>query len=93
MLRTNVCVMFWNVTTSEKANGGRSFILFFLATSSALSPTGNALSVTDLSPLTNGIWEIHAEYPCLLRLQFLAKSAGSYNSKRQMQISLDLARM
>ena len=26
----------------------------------ALSPTGSRLARTDLSPLTNGIWEIHA---------------------------------
>ena len=35
----------------------------------ALSPTGSALLRTDLSPLTNGILQIHAECSCYLRLQ------------------------
>ena len=39
----------------------------------ALSPTGSALARTDLSPLTNGIWEIHAGCSCFLHLQLLAK--------------------
>ena len=38
-----------------------------------LSPTDSALSRTDLSPLTNGIWEIHAEYTCFLHLKLKAK--------------------
>ena len=42
-------------------------------TSKPLSPTGSALARTDLSPLTNGIWEIHAGCSCFLRLQLLAK--------------------
>ena len=37
------------------------------------SPTGSALLHTDLSPLTNGIWEIHAGCSCLLHLQLSAK--------------------
>ena len=39
----------------------------------SLSPTGSALAPTDLSPLTNGIWEIHAGCSCFLHLQLLAK--------------------
>ena len=39
----------------------------------SLSPTGSALLRTDLSPLTNGIWEIHAGCSCFLHLQLLAK--------------------
>ena len=39
----------------------------------ALSPTGSALARTDLSPLTNGIWKIHAGCSCFLHLQLLAK--------------------
>ena len=39
----------------------------------ALSPTGSALARTDLSPLTNGNWVIHAEYSCFLHPPFLAK--------------------
>ena len=39
----------------------------------SLSPTGSALARTDLSPLTNGIWEIHAGCSCFLHLQLLAK--------------------
>ena len=38
-----------------------------------LSPTGSALARADLSPLTNGIWEIHAGCSCFLHLQLLAK--------------------
>ena len=38
-----------------------------------LSPTGSALARTDLSPLTNGNWVIHAEYSCFLHPPFLAK--------------------
>ena len=37
-----------------------------------LSPTGSALARTDLSPLTNGIWEVHAGSSCFLHLQLLA---------------------
>ena len=40
---------------------------------SALSPTGSALLRTDLSPLTNGIWVIHARCSCFLHLHLLAK--------------------
>ena len=39
----------------------------------ALSPTGSALARTDLPPLTNGNWVIHAEYSCFLHPPFLAK--------------------
>ena len=39
----------------------------------ALSPTGSALARTDLSPLTNGNWVIHAAYSCFLHPPFLAK--------------------
>ena len=40
---------------------------------SSLSSTGSALLRTDLSPLTNGIWEIHAGCSCFLHLRLLAK--------------------
>ena len=40
--------------------------------SPSLSPTGSAILSTDLSPLTNGIWEIHAGCSCFLHLQLLA---------------------
>ena len=43
------------------------------ASKDALSPTGNALARTGLSPLTNGNWVIHAEYSCFLHPPFLAK--------------------
>ena len=33
-----------------------------------LLPTGSTLLGTDLSSLTNGIWEIHAECYCILPL-------------------------
>ena len=39
----------------------------------SLSPTGSALLRNALSPLTNGIWEIHAGCSYFLRLQLLAK--------------------
>ena len=32
----------------------------------SLSPTGSSLLHTGLSPLTNGIWEIHAVYTCFV---------------------------
>ena len=38
-----------------------------------LSPTGSALARTDLSPLTNGNWDIHARCSCFLHLHLLAK--------------------
>ena len=46
---------------------------FFPRTVMPLSPTGSALLRTDLSPLTNGIWELHAGCSCFLHLQLLAK--------------------
>ena len=49
------------------------FRVIGLATKFPLSPTGSALARTDLSPLTNGIWEIHAGCSCFLHLQLLAK--------------------
>ena len=48
-------------------------LILFLAYLLTLSPTGSALLRTDLSPLTNGIWEIHAECSCFLHLPLLAK--------------------
>ena len=47
--------------------------LYSLLQAFSLSPTGSALARTDLSPLTNGNWVIHAEYSCFLHPPFLAK--------------------
>ena len=46
---------------------------YFLRLKRALLPTDSALLRTDLSPLTNGIWEINAECSCFLHLPLLAK--------------------
>ena len=59
----------------------------------ALSPTGSALARTDLSPLTNGIWEIHAGCSCFLHLQLLAKIGyipyfKASNARDQNEVSL-----
>ena len=54
----------------EKVQGKQSTMKML---EKALSPTGSALARTDLSPLTNGIWEIHAGCSCFLHLQLLAK--------------------
>ena len=63
-----------------------------------LSPTGSALARTDLSPLTNGNWVIHAEYSCFLHLPFLAKIVyipqfKASNARVLDEISSGLARM
>ena len=44
-------------------------------------------SITDLSPLPNGIWEIHAGCFCYLCLQLLAKINAS-NARDQNEVSL-----
>ena len=62
-----------------------------------LSLTGSA-SRTDLSPLVNGIWEIHAGCPSFLRVSSVAKIGyipqfKASNARDQDEVSSDLARM
>ena len=63
----------------------------------ALSLTGSA-SRTDLSQLANGIWEIHAGCPSVLRVSSVAKTGyipqfKASNARDQDEVSSDLARM
>ena len=50
-----------------------SYFLFVLASASSSIVVNNSRSRTRLSHFSRGIWEIHAEYTCFLRLQLLAK--------------------
>ena len=56
-----------------RSSSNKNYLEPLFASIRSLSPTGSALARTDLSPLTNGIWEIHAGCSCLLHLQLLAK--------------------
>ena len=56
-----------NITNSQNTMGT------YGQPSEPLSPTDSALARTDLSPLTNGIWEINAGCSCTLHLHLLAK--------------------
>ena len=63
----------------------------------ALSLTGSA-SRTDLSQLANGIWEIHAGFPSVLRMSPVAKIGyipqfKASNARDQDEVSSDFARM